>query len=145
MKVLFLISGLGMGNSTRCHAIISELNCLGAEIEILTSGNGSEYFQGRVEVNRLHEMVPFRYGSKSGRISVTQTRGLIPEYRRAASENTQRLEAILDSFEPDIVVSDSFYAIGPLKKRNIPIVAINNADFILISTNPIQFTVLFTC
>ena len=40
-KVLFLINGLGLGNSTRCFAIIERLFQLDTDVSIITSGNGS--------------------------------------------------------------------------------------------------------
>ena len=42
-KILFLVNGLGLGNSTRCYAIIERLKKLNNKIYIVTSGNG-EWF-----------------------------------------------------------------------------------------------------
>jgi len=39
-RVLFLVNGLGLGNSTRCHAVIERLLERGALVTIATSGNG---------------------------------------------------------------------------------------------------------
>jgi len=131
LKVLFLISGLGMGNSTRCHAVIAELEKAGATIAIMSSGNGVQYFHGRSEVSEIHETAALRYGSHSGRISIARTLALVPEYYRTLSKNRRKLEAVLDTFQPDVAVLDSFYVTEPLKRRSIPIVAINNSDFVL--------------
>ena len=44
-RILFLVNGLGLGNSTRCHAVMQRLIEHGAEIQVVTSGNGLWYFQ----------------------------------------------------------------------------------------------------
>ena len=39
-KILFIVNGLGLGNSTRCESIIESLIFKGKTIDIITSGNG---------------------------------------------------------------------------------------------------------
>ena len=56
---MFLINGLGMGNSTRCHAVIEQLADSGCEIHVLTSGNGLTYFQNKSCVKSLTAMESF--------------------------------------------------------------------------------------
>ena len=50
---LFVINGLGMGNSTRCHAVIEALVQAGWRVHVLTSGNGLAYFQDKACVASL--------------------------------------------------------------------------------------------
>ena len=52
-KILFLINGLGLGNSTRCFAIIERLKLLNAEISVITSGNGKWFFSDKEEIENL--------------------------------------------------------------------------------------------
>ena len=77
MIVLFLTKGLGLGNSTRCHAIIQRLHAKGAKIEVVTSGNGLWYFLDKAEVSAIHEIQSLAYGSKDGAISISRTFGSI--------------------------------------------------------------------
>ena len=57
--ILFLINGLGMGNSTRCHAIMQALAPRGHRLHVLTSGNGLTYFGDKPEVASLTAMEAF--------------------------------------------------------------------------------------
>ena len=38
-KILFLVNGLGLGNSIRCYSIIERLKKQNNEITVVTSGN----------------------------------------------------------------------------------------------------------
>lgn len=130
MNVLFLINGLGLGNSTRCHAIIQRLHASGAHIEVVTSGNGLWYFSDKLEISAIHEIQSLAYGSKDGAISIVRTfasiAGIVGIFRR----NAKKIGALLDEIRPDVVVTDSDYNFLPIKRRNIPIAALNNADVI---------------
>ena len=128
MKVLFLINGLGLGNSTRCHAIMQRLHAKGAHIEIVTSGNGLWYFSDKPEVARIHEVRSLAYGSKDGAISISRTFGSLAGMFAILLRNAGTLGKVLDAFSPDIVVTDSDYNFLPVKRRKVPIVALNNAD-----------------
>lgn len=130
MKILFIINGLGLGNSTRCHAIIQQLFARSIEIEIVTSGNGIWYFADKPEISAINEISSLAYGSKDGEISVFRTFGKIPKMLATIRRNTHLIENILERFEPDVVVSDSDYNFSPIKRSNRPLVALNNADVI---------------
>jgi UDP:flavonoid glycosyltransferase YjiC (YdhE family) len=133
MRVLLLVNGLGLGNSTRCHAIIQRLRERGAEIAVITSGNGKWYFEGRTDVGEIHGIEAFYYAAHEGRISIPRTLLSIADFRRIAKRNAAVVERVLDSFKPDVVLIDSVYTTGPMKRRGIPIVALNNADVVHLS------------
>ena len=61
-KVLFVVNGLGLGNSTRCYAIIEHLHRAGVEIHVLTSGNGLFFFEDKPAVTSLAARDGFQYG-----------------------------------------------------------------------------------
>ena len=129
-KVLFVINGLGLGNSTRCHAIIERLADSNAEIEIVTSGNGEWYFQELSEVSKIHVLKPLQYGKKNGKISMLRTLGSLGNIIRIIQENKRELSAIIKTFSPDVVVGDSEYGVGAAKKLGIPLVSLNNSDVV---------------
>lgn len=129
-RVLLMVNGLGLGNSTRCHAIVQRLAELGADVAIITSGNGKWYFEGRSEVKALHSIEPLYYASNNGRISIPRTLLSIGEFRRISQRNAATIARVLDSYDPNVVVLDSVYNVGPARKRGIPIVALNNADVV---------------
>lgn len=128
---LFIINGLGMGNSTRCHAIMEHLHERGIRIHVLTSGNGLTYFQDKKEVTSLAPMESFFYAVKKGRISGWQTLLSLGSLRQRAHAKTEQIERQLLSFLPDVAVIDSEYTIRPLLKRNVPIIGLNNSETIV--------------
>jgi len=128
--VLFLTNGLGLGNSTRCHAIIQRLHAKGAKIEVVTSGNGLWYFSDKSEVSAIHEIQSLAYGSKDGAISISRTFGSIFQMLAIFRRNAEALGQILDDVSPDVVVTDSDYNFLPVKRRKIPLVALNNSDVV---------------
>ncbi len=133
VRALFLVNGLGLGNSTRCHSIIQRLRERGAEIAIITSGNGRWYFDGRQDAGQIHEIGAFYYASHNGRISIPRTLLSVGDFWRIGRRNAQTIETVLDTFAPDVVMLDSVYSTAPMKRRKLPIVALNNADVVHVS------------
>jgi UDP:flavonoid glycosyltransferase YjiC (YdhE family) len=79
-RILFLVNGLGLGNSTRCHAVMQRLVERGAEIQIVTSGNGLWYFRSVPNIAELHEVESLYYGVKDGRISISRTLRAVSDF-----------------------------------------------------------------
>jgi UDP:flavonoid glycosyltransferase YjiC (YdhE family) len=128
--VLFLVNGLGLGNSTRCHAIIQRLAKKGVRCVVVTSGNGAWYFRGRPEVSAIYEIESFFYASKGGKISIALTLGSAFTFARIQMRNAARIAEILEIESPNLAVIDSMYVTGPFRKKGIPIAALNNSDAI---------------
>jgi UDP:flavonoid glycosyltransferase YjiC (YdhE family) len=129
-RILFLVNGLGLGNSTRCHAVMQRLLDYGAEIQVITSGNGLWYFQSVPGIARLHEVDSLYYGVKDGRISIIRTLTAIADFAAILRRNAQIIANVLSEWRPDIVVADSVYTFRPFKRAGIPFVALNNADVV---------------
>src|SRR5215475_4311444 len=129
-RVLFLINGLGLGNSTRCHAVIQRLLDSGVEIAVITSGNGLWFFRSVPGINELHEVESLYYGVKNERISILRTVAAIGDFAAIVQRNSSKVRSVLTSWRPDIAVVDSVYTFRPLKRSGIPLVALNNADVI---------------
>ena len=67
MKFLFVINGLGLGNSTRCEPIIDLLEKGGHDLHLATSGNGLFYYEGNNNLETIYELKTLKYGtSKDG-------------------------------------------------------------------------------
>jgi hypothetical protein len=128
---LFAINGLGLGNSTRCHAVMQRLASAGCRIHVLTSGNGLSYFQNRDGIESLTEMESLFYSDTGGGISGWSTLKSLGTLAKRAKAKRIRLARLLDELEPDVAVIDSEYAISPLRRRRIPIVAINNSEVVV--------------
>jgi len=131
LTCLFLINGLGLGNSTRCHAVIQRLAAAGCRIHVLTSGNGLAYFQNREGIESLMEMESLFYSQSSAGISGWSTLKSLVPLARVAKAKQARLSGLLDEWNPDVAVIDSEYTISPLRRRGIPIVAINSSEVVV--------------
>lgn len=131
LSCLFLINGLGMGNSTRCDAVIQNLAAAGVSVHVLTSGNGLKYFAGRPGIASLHEMASFYYSGTNGGVSGWATIKSVGNLAKLAAAKRGKLEEIIRLVRPDIAVTDSEYATAPLRRRKIPIAAINNSEVVV--------------
>jgi len=128
---LFVINGLGLGNSTRCHAVIEQLAEAGLRIHVLTSGNGLDYFRGKEGIESLTSMDSFSYAKQNGRISGWSTLRSIGSLLPIVRSKTAQLEKLLEQIQPQVAVVDSEYAIFPLRRRKIPVVALNTSEMIV--------------
>ncbi|MAF95445.1 MAG: glycosyltransferase family protein [Nitrospinaceae bacterium] len=129
-NILFLVNGLGLGNSTRCHAVIQRLRKRGVGIQVFTSGNGLWYFRQYQDVDMVHENQSFNYGSNNGQISMFGTAKSVLHYWRIAKNNEKRIAALIKKLKPDAVITDSDYSFKPMKRFKIPIIALNNANVV---------------
>lgn len=128
---LFIINGLGMGNSTRCHAIMEYLMERGVRIHVLTSGNGLIYFSGVKGIASLTPMESFFYSGKNGGVSGWRTFASIHALYGKSTDKKRQLEELLERLHVDIAVTDSEYITSPLRRRKIPIIGLNNADVVV--------------
>jgi UDP:flavonoid glycosyltransferase YjiC (YdhE family) len=128
---LFLINGLGMGNSTRCFAVIEYLAQAGMTVHVLTSGNGLTYFENKKEVASVTPMESFFYSGKQGGISGWATLKTLPTLLGRAKKKRAQLCELLNRLQPDVAVIDSEYSIAPLRHKGIPIVGLNTSEFVV--------------
>ncbi|MDH4183675.1 MAG: hypothetical protein OEV92_05595 [Nitrospinota bacterium] len=127
---LFVINGLGMGNSTRCYALMQKLAPM-MEIHVFTSGNGIMFLEGRKEVSSITPSEAYFYAAKEGGISATGTLASIAKLYGIYQRKTRQLDDLLDRLRPDIMILDSEYSVGPARKRGIPVAALNNSDVVV--------------
>lgn len=130
-KIRFIVNGLGLGNSTRCHAVIQRLKERGADISVATSENGIWYFKDKPEINRLDQLRAVHYGAKDGQISVLRTFTAAPHMLGVLRDNMRLMTQLLKEEKPDAVVTDSDYSFFPMKRLGIPIIALNNSDVVV--------------
>ncbi|MDH5679353.1 MAG: hypothetical protein OEZ55_12355 [Nitrospinota bacterium] len=127
---LFVINGMGMGNSTRCYALMQKLAPT-MEIHVFTSGNGTMFLQDKKEVTSLTESEAYFYASKEGGISAVGTLASITKLYRIYQRKTKKLDDLVEKLRPDIMILDSEYSLGPARKRGIPVAALNNSDVVV--------------
>lgn len=130
-RILLLVNGLGLGNSTRCYAVIQRLLAAGAEVEVVTSDNGLWFFADKPEVGRVTEIPSLHYGQKAGRISIAATLSqagvMFDSFRTAEAV----IADTIARFRPAAVVTDSTYALRPVRRAGLPLAAINNSDMVV--------------
>lgn len=129
-RVLFIVNGLGLGNSTRCHAVIECLRDMNVDVDVLTSGNGLWYFKNRPEIAALYEMDSLRYVSRKGRLSVWATLLSVPAQLGLLWRKRRRAIEIVRATRPDAVIIDSEYIFFRARILGVPVLALNNADVV---------------
>ena len=128
---LFLVNGLGMGNSTRCCAVIEHLAARGAVVHVATSGNGLTYFQGKPDIASITPVEAFFYRNARRGVSAWRTLFAVGKLAGIARRKSRQIDALLERLKPDIVVTDSEYTVAPMRRRRIPVAAINNSDVVV--------------
>ncbi len=129
-RVLFLVNGLGLGNSTRCHAIMQKLAGHGVASTVATSGNGLWYFRQQPGIDDPIELEALQYGTSGGRISSVRTILSVPRYLATMRANSKLIEGVMDRLKPDAVVTDSTYMRRSRRGKQVPLFAVNNADVV---------------
>ncbi len=128
---LFVVNGLGMGNSTRCYAVMEHLAEAGFQIHVLTSGNGLAYFQDKNWLASLTPMDCFYYSGSNGAISGWSTLKSIRSLAIIAKTKKKQLQALLERIRPDIAVIDSEYSIAPFRQHRIPVIGLNTSEIVV--------------
>jgi len=129
-RVLFLVNGLGLGNSTRCHAIMQKLAEAEVRSSVATSGNGLWYFRQQKDIDEPVELGALHYGTSDGHISGMRTILSVPEYLGTLRANARVIDEVMETLKPDAVVTDSTYLRRRGRVRDVPLFAVNNADVV---------------
>jgi len=104
---------------------------MGYTVHVLTSGNGLAYFQGQECVQSLTATESLFYSARKGKISGWATLNSLFSLLAVARDKRARLETLLDEINPDFAVVDSEYALSPLRRRGIPIIALNTSETVV--------------
>ena len=72
-KILFLVNGLGLGNSIRCFSIIQRLRNYEAEVNVVCSGNSAWFFKDKINKKNFFEVDQIQYGKKGNNLSIYNT------------------------------------------------------------------------
>ena len=128
-RILFLVNGYGLGNSTRIHGIIQHIN-EDYEIDIFGYGNSFKYFKQVSRIRKIYQGFSMEYGIKNGKIDFFSTAGKIFKNLKALYKNRQCIKSVLSSCHYNIMVSDSDFSAVFLRKRPL-LISINNAGVII--------------
>ena len=128
-RILFLVNGYGLGNSTRIHSIIQNLN-KNYFIDIFAYGNSFNYFKKVSEIDNLFMGTPLGYGLKNGQINFFETIKLFFKNIDSIYKSRKIIKEILHSYKYHLIVSDSNFSALFLRKRP-KLISINNSDVLL--------------
>jgi hypothetical protein len=111
--------------------VIRALHARDISVAVGTSGNGLWYFKNVPHVARVEPLKELEYGAKSGALSIRETLADTGKLLETTRENARRVNSLLDDVQPKCVVTDSFYAVRPIRRRGIPLIALNNSDVVV--------------
>ena len=131
VKCLFLVNGLGMGNSTRSYAVIQHLVEMGIEVHVLTSGRGLEFFADKSELASLSPMENLTYSATDGKLSAWKTLLSVLSHLELVRKKAAQIRQAAEKIRPHFAVIDSEYTVWPLHRLKIPIIGINNSDVVV--------------
>lgn len=131
--LLYIVNGLGMGNATRCHAVIQHHDPAAFAVDVITSGNGLRYFRAAGEVRNVEEFESLNYAKDSGGdLSIIRSVLALPKMVGHYVSNLRTLRARIREGRYSAIIIDSDYTVVFAKRlAGVPIIAINNADIIV--------------
>ena len=128
-KILFLVNGYGLGNSTRIHSIIQHID-QDFVCDIFGFGNSVQYFKQVPRIQNIFQGIPMEYGLKKGRIDFFATMGKLFKNLQSIYKNRAIIKNILKAHHYSLLVSDSNFSALLLRKRP-KLISINNAGAVL--------------
>ncbi len=132
-KILFIINGLGLGNSTRCSAVFHELTVEDYRIDVVSSANGFHYFKNSDRVSELFQFEALLYGNTNGKLSIFKTFLSVPKLIIVFIKNCISLHSIIKKGDYAAVIFDSDYSVVSLiwKSSRPLLIGINNASMVV--------------
>ncbi|MBA2542832.1 MAG: teichoic acid biosynthesis protein [Deltaproteobacteria bacterium] len=130
MKVLYGVTGEGMGHAMRSRVILEHLLAADHDLEIIASGKAAEYlgkrFAGVSKIHGLHMVLEENRVRKGKTLWSNVLKGVM-----GVPGNIATYFAQVDKLEPDVVISDFeswTYLYG--KSHRLPILSIDNMQVI---------------
>ncbi|MDP3231416.1 MAG: glycosyltransferase family protein [Myxococcales bacterium] len=129
MKILYGVVGEGMGHATRSRVVLEHLTKY-HDVHIVVSGRARDYLAKRFE--NVHNIWGFSIAYEGNSVSKWQT--LLSNLKGAVTgwpQNVKKYFELVDSFEPDVVISD-FESFSYLYGRNhrLPVISVDNMQII---------------
>jgi len=138
MRILYGVTGEGMGHAMRSRVVLEHLIAAGHEVEIMASGRACEFLARRFEgVNRIHglHMILEENRVRLGKTLWSNVLGGL----LGIPGNIGAYYELIGAFEPEVVISDfeSWSYLYGVNHR-IPILSIDNMQVIPRCELPVQ-------
>jgi uncharacterized protein (TIGR00661 family) len=136
MKILYGVTGEGMGHAMRSRVVLEHLVAGGHEVEIMASGRAAEFLGKRFEgVNKIHGLHMILEENRVRRGKTLWSNVL--NGALGVPRNIAAYFELIRAFEPEVVISDFeswsyFYG----KTHRLPILSIDNMQVIHRCTLP---------
>ena len=128
-RILFLVSGYGLGNSSRVHAVIQHLD-RNYVVDVFVYGNSFKYFKRISRIQNIYQGFSLEYDIKAGKIDFFLTAKKMLNNFKAIYKNRQCVKSLLKSHSYNLLISDSDFSTLFLRKRP-KLISINNANIII--------------
>ncbi len=140
MRILYGVVGEGMGHAIRSRVILDHLVGEGHEVEIIASGRAREFLAARFDgVRAIHGL---HFITEDNRIQRGKTLwSNVLEGTSGVPKNIQAYFDLIETFEPEVVVSDFeswTYLFG--KAHRLPVLSIDNMQIINRCVHPPEIT-----
>ncbi len=136
MKVLYGVTGEGMGHAMRSRVVLEHLVAAGHTVEIMASGRAAtflaKHFEGVNTIHGLHMILEENRVRKGKTLWANVLSGVLGVPRNIAA-----YFELISSFDPEVVISDFeswTYYYG--KSRRLPLLSIDNMQVIPRCTLP---------
>lgn len=130
MKILYGVTGEGMGHAMRSRVVLEHLVAAGHDIEIMVSGRAAQFLSKRFE--GVHTIHGFHMILEENRVRMGKTLwSNVLTGVRGVPQNIAAYFSLIDRFEPALVISDFeswTYLYG--KSHRLPILSIDNMQVI---------------
>ncbi len=130
MKILYGVTGEGMGHAMRSRVVLEHLLAAGHDIEIMVSGRAAQFLAKRFE--GVHTIHGFHMILEENRVRMGKTLwSNVLSGVRGVPQNIAAYFSLIETFEPAVVISDFeswTYLYG--KSRRLPILSIDNMQVI---------------
>ncbi len=128
MKVLFLLGGYGLGNSTRCYQLINQLIAKGDCITIASFANGLNFYKKVIGISALIRLRDLNFNTVWNPVKF-----LAYLYNTIISifANNWIIYRHVRLNKPELIVSDSDYSFMLIRLLGHKVISINNSNLVL--------------
>jgi uncharacterized protein (TIGR00661 family) len=126
-KIIFLINGLGLGNSSRCDTLIKILKKK-FEIYLVLSGNSRWYFRKKLIYTRIYISSIKYYKNNKKKLDIFLTLIKLLKSFYKIKKNNQKILRFIKKINPDKIISDSVYFNTLKIDKKIEKICLNNSE-----------------
>jgi uncharacterized protein (TIGR00661 family) len=130
MKILYGVTGEGMGHAMRSRVVIEHLIAGGHDLQVMASGRACDFLGKRFAgVNRIHG---FHMILEENRVRIGKTAwSNILSGALGLPQNIKAYFELIGAFEPELVISDfESWSYLYAKARRLPVLSIDNMQII---------------